>query len=104
MSFQKRVEDFVCAKCATKVKGSGHTNHCPQCLWSAHVDNDPGDRAAECGGMMEPLRIEGSTGHYRIVHRCVVCGIERSVDAGKDDNIEALVALASKNAGAIMGP
>lgn len=104
MSFEKRVEDFVCAKCGTKVKGSGYTNHCPQCLWSQHVDNDPGDRAAECGGMMEPLRIEGSTGHFRLVHRCTMCSTERRVDVGEHDNPEALVALASKNAGAIMGP
>ncbi len=104
MGFQKRVEDFVCAKCGLQVKGSGYTNHCPQCLWSQHVDVDPGDRAAQCGGMMEPLRVEGSTGKYRILHRCTLCGTERRVDTAEDDNSAALLALASKNAGAIMGP
>ena len=68
------------------------------------MDNNPGDRAADCGGMMEPLRIEGSTGQYRIVHKCSVCGVERRVSASPDDNTDALLALASKNAGAIMGP
>lgn len=104
MSFEKRIEDFVCAKCGTSVQGSGYTNHCPQCLWSQHVDNDPGDRAAECGGMMAPLRVEGGTGHFRILHRCTTCGIERRVDTTTSDSVDALFALASKNAGAIMGP
>lgn len=104
MGFEKRVEDFACAQCGTSVQGGGYTNHCPQCLWSKHVDNDPGDRAAACGGMMEPLRVEGSTGRYRLVHRCTLCGIERRVDTNPADNTDALLGLASKNAGAIMGP
>lgn len=104
MSFEKKVEDFVCAKCETRVQGSGYTNHCPKCLWSQHVDNDPGDRAAACGGMMEPIRVEGSTGRFRILHRCASCGVERRVDTSDADNVDALLALASKNAGAIMGP
>lgn len=104
MSFEKRVEDFVCARCHSAVKGTGYTNHCPACLWSQHVDNDPGDRAAECGGIMEPIKLEGSTGRYRILHKCILCGIERRVDTSDDDNTDALLALASKNAGAIMGP
>lgn len=68
------------------------------------MDNDPGDRAAECGGIMEPIKLEGSTGRYRILHKCILCGIERRVDTSDDDNTDALLALASKNAGAIMGP
>lgn len=29
--------------------GSDHRNHCPNCLSSLHVDDEPGDRAADCG-------------------------------------------------------
>ncbi|MEK7061411.1 MAG: RNHCP domain-containing protein, partial [Patescibacteria group bacterium] len=45
MSFVKKIEDFVCKVCGTKVKGTGYTNHCPNCLYSLHVDEEvPGDR------------------------------------------------------------
>ena len=46
MRFIRREENFVCEVCGAKVKGTGYTNHCPQYLWSKHVDKlIPGDRA-----------------------------------------------------------
>lgn len=93
MAFIRVVEDFVCAHCGAEVKGTGYTNHCPVCLWSKHVDNDPGDRASTCGGMMEPVRVEGSTPSYRIMQRCQRCNIERYVKVAENDSSEALVAL-----------
>ena len=33
--------------------GSDHRNHCPNCLSSLHVDEEPGDRASDCGGIMD---------------------------------------------------
>ena len=56
--FTKRVEDFICEKCGTKNVGTGFTNHCFKCLWSKHVDINPGDRAESCQGMMEPFKID----------------------------------------------
>ena len=94
--FQKRVEDFVCEHCGSHVTGNGFTNHCPHCLWSKHVDVNPGDRAAPCGGMMEPIALEGSTPKYRIVHRCKTCGLERRIAVGQNDDTEAVLALAKK--------
>lgn len=96
MSFTKRVEDFVCEKCGAKVTGSGFTNHCPKCLWSKHVDNDPGDRAALCGGMMEPIQLEGSSPKYRIVHKCLKCGLERRVSTSPSDETASVLALAQR--------
>ncbi|MEK7092901.1 MAG: RNHCP domain-containing protein [Patescibacteria group bacterium] len=96
MSFQRRIEDFVCEHCGQRVQGDGYTNHCPKCLWSRHVDVEPGDRAEDCGGMMEPVRLEGSTPAYRIVHRCVKCGTERNNNVRKEDDPAALVALSGK--------
>ena len=55
--FARTVEDFVCEKCGTQVEGDGYTNHCPHCLWSRHVDVNPGDRKATCKGMMEPVAV-----------------------------------------------
>ncbi len=101
MTFIRHIEDFTCGHCKAKVTGSGYTNHCPKCLWSAHVDVDPGDRAAACGGMMEPVRIEGTTPKYIIVHRCVTCGFERRNkidDADEADAIVAIIQTFAKNA------
>lgn len=93
--FQRRIEDFACEHCGALVKGDGYTNHCPKCLWSKHVDVNPGDRAATCGGMMEPVSVEGSSGsQYRICHRCIICGHEKINDANSGDSADALVALA----------
>jgi hypothetical protein len=98
MGFQRNVENFACAHCGAEVVGSGYTNHCPQCLWSKHVDVLPGDRAEECGGMMVPARLEGGTPNYVIVHRCERCGAERKIKVARDDNPDAIVALAKKAA------
>ena len=94
--FQRRIEDFVCAHCGAAIKGSGYTDHCPQCLWGKHVDINPGDRAATCGAMMRPVAIEGSTPAYRIHYRCEKCRHAFLVKAHVSDRSEALVALAKE--------
>ena len=97
MSFTRTKEDFVCAHCGAQIEGSGYTNHCPKCLWSKHVDIDPGDRASTCTGMMEPIGLEGSTPNYRIVHKCLTCGKVARIDASMGDSVDALLALSSKD-------
>lgn len=87
-------ENFTCDHCGLSVEGNGYTNHCPRCLWSKHVDNEPGDRANKCGGMMEPVRVEGGSPTYRIVHRCEACGAELATRQMSDDNVHALCFLA----------
>ena len=96
--FRRTIEDFVCEHCGAFVKGDGYTNHCPHCLWSKHVDVNPGDRAAACKGMMEPQRLEGASPSYRIVHRCVKCGYEKRNDVSNSDVPNALIELAQKTA------
>lgn len=95
--FQRRREDFVCENCGRDVGGNGYTNHCPKCLWSKHVDVHPGDRAEACGGMMAPIRVEGTSPEYSIVHRCVVCRHERKNTATPEDDTDTIIAVA-KNA------
>ena len=68
--FQRRKEDFVCEHCGASVKGNGYTNHCPCCLWSKHVDINPGDRAESCGGLMEPVSVVSRQGHYLLTQKC----------------------------------
>jgi hypothetical protein len=86
--FQRNEENFVCARCGTRVTGDGYTNHCPACLWGMHVDVNPGDRKAECGGMMRPKDIEQKARGWRILHVCEKCGKEMWVRAKDNDNIE----------------
>ena len=70
---------FRCGHCGLDVPGdapgTAHRNHCPNCLWSRHVDDDaPGDRAAECGSLMEPIAISvRGDGEWVLVHRCRGC-------------------------------
>lgn len=51
-------DSFTCKVCGRLVvptgAGSDHRNHCPNCLSSLHLDIEPGDREADCGGIMGP--------------------------------------------------
>ena len=91
--FQKKIEDFVCEKCGTEVRGTGFTNHCPECLWGKHVDINPGDRLSECGGMMKPVGVESRGDDFTILHRCEKCSFERKNKRQERDNFDTLVAL-----------
>ncbi len=93
--FQKTVEDFKCGHCGAEVFGDGYTNHCPKCLWSRHVDINPGDREAVCGGLMEPVSFEKRAGGYVILQRCVLCGFERKNSFVDGDNFEVLLELSN---------
>lgn len=94
--FQKTKEDFICGHCGQEVAGNGYTNHCSRCLWSKHVDINPGDRSANCGGMMEPVSVEVKSGEYTITHRCVKCGFEKRNKTSKDDNFEVVLQISSR--------
>lgn len=54
-------DNFTCRNCGWMVTplgaGTSHRNHCPNCLYSVHLDIEPGDRAADCGGLMEPVAV-----------------------------------------------
>lgn len=99
--FQRKIENFTCGNCGAKVKGTGYTNHCPSCLFSKHVDINPGDRLEPCGGLMEPVGLILEKGKYVITHRCQICGQKRRNQAADNDSVEALVRLSetlAKNA------
>lgn len=75
--FTKNDASFICGHCGKEVLPLGYSsrNHCPFCLWSLHVDINPGDRANECRGLMEPIRVETDPKKgFVIVHRCTKCG------------------------------
>ena len=75
--------------------GTAHRNHCPNCLWSRHVDNRPGDRAADCGAAMEPMAIAvRGGGEWVIVHRCRGCDEVHLNRSAGDDSPLLLLRLA----------
>lgn len=92
--FQKRKEDFICEHCGEKVVGDGYTNHCPHCLWSKHVDINPGDRAETCRGMMEPIAVLVEDQEYKIIHKCTECGAIRRNKRAENDSFETILDLA----------
>lgn len=61
------------------------------------MDEEPGDRAAECRGGMEPIAVWARPGgDWAILHRCRSCGTIHSNRIAGDDNEIALVALATR--------
>jgi rubrerythrin len=95
MGFKKKKENFICEYCGIKVKGTGYTDHCPNCLWSKHVDVDPGDRRETCQGMMEPIAAEQKGDTWRIYYRCQKCGYRQVNRAASDDNIDKIIDLSA---------
>ncbi|MCK5021919.1 MAG: RNHCP domain-containing protein [Candidatus Pacebacteria bacterium] len=91
--FQRKIEDFICENCKEEIKGDGYTNHCPFCLWSKHVDINPGDRASDCRGMMKAVKINKKSDEYIITHRCLKCGYEKNNKVSKKDNFDELLKL-----------
>ena len=88
--FKRCIENFTCERCGTAVIGDGYTNHCPECLWSKHVDIEPGDRASGCGGLMEPKEYLYSVSDRWILHRCTVCGKEKKNRLSENDSLRGL--------------
>ncbi len=99
--FTKNDEGFICRNCGREVLPLGYTsrNHCPFCLFSVHLDVNPGDRASECGGLLEPISAEVDPKKgYIIVSRCRKCGMIRRNKAANEakvqpDDIEKIIKL-----------
>jgi hypothetical protein len=98
--FQRRVEDFHCGRCGREVQGDGYTNHCPACLYSMHVDVNPGDRAESCRGLMAPVDYEVKGAEYVVVHQCTACGAIRRNKMRPEDSMQVLLGLARTRAAA----
>jgi hypothetical protein len=82
---------------APLVNGS-YRNHCPHCLYSRHVDEHPGDRAAGCRALMRPVAVEHHPAKgLMLVHRCTSCGARRrnrtAEDPRQGDDLDRVLAL-----------
>lgn len=58
---------------------------------------NPGDRAATCRGLMEPVGVVKEGGRYSIIHRCIRCDIRRKNKISKQDNFDMVIELARRN-------
>lgn len=94
-------DSFICKVCGRLVvsdgAGSCHRNHCPNCLSSLHLDMEPGDREADCGGIMDAIAVwVRKNGEWAIIHRCRRCGHISSNRVAADDNPMKLMSIAMK--------
>ena len=94
--FKMRDESFTCEYCHQEIKPLGYTarDHCPYCLYSKHVDNNPGDRANNCQGLLKPIAIDNAPkGKYKIVYQCTKCNTKKRNITATDDNQDIILNL-----------
>lgn len=91
-------EEFICEYCGDKVSKLNYTarDHCPHCLYSKHVDINPGDRANNCLGLLKPIDIEKYRNTYKIIYRCESCGMTHKNIVALDDDMNQIILLSSK--------
>jgi ribosome biogenesis GTPase len=94
-------DTFTCKVCETlnlpENAGTRHRNHCSKCLSSIHLDNEPGDRASLCRGVMDAIGVwVRKNGEWAVIHRCRSCGELSSNRIAADDNPALLMSIAVK--------
>ncbi|MFO0006801.1 MAG: RNHCP domain-containing protein [bacterium] len=67
--------------------GAPVRDHCPWCLRGLHVDVVPGDRAADCGGVLDPYAIERRPPDVLLRLRCRACAHTFTVRAHPEDRV-----------------
>lgn len=94
-NFTMRNENFKCENCGKDVKKSSYTarDHCPYCLYSKHVDINPGDRQNKCMGLLKPIGIEKFKDTYKIIYKCEKCNQIHKNIAEKDDDMNLIIQL-----------
>lgn len=90
-------ENFICENCGKEVKKLNYSarDHCPNCLYSKHVDIMPGDRQSNCHGLMKPFEIEKYRNTYKIIYKCQKCNKIKKNIIAKDDDFEKIIELSS---------
>ena len=94
--FSKKDEEFICENCGKLVSKLGYTSrdHCPFCLHSIHIDNNPGDRNCTCLGDLKPIGVEPfKNGLYKIIYRCQKCNVIKKNIQAKDDDINEIIKI-----------
>ena len=93
--FSKNDDFFICEHCGEEVSPLIYTSrdHCPYCLYSKHVDINPGDRLNECKGLLKPVGIEKFKDTYKIVYKCEKCKELHKNVMAKDDDMNIIIEL-----------
>ena len=88
-------ESFICEHCKKFVEKANYTarDHCPHCLYSKHVDINPGDRKNTCKGMLEPIGIEKFKNTYKILYKCEKCGMSHKNIMLNDDSMDKIIEI-----------
>ena len=91
-------ESFICENCKKQVNKLEYSarDHCPFCLYSKHVDINPGDRSNECRGLLEPIEIEKFKNTYKIIYKCKKCNVLHKNIIANDDNFDLIINLSVK--------
>lgn len=94
-TFTMKNENFICENCGKTVNPAMKTarDHCPFCLFSKHVDINPGDRLNTCLGLLKPIGIEKFKSTYKIIYKCDKCHKLHKNVVCDDDNMELIIAL-----------
>ena len=97
--FFKNDNEFICEHCGKKVEKLNYTtrDHCPYCLYSKHVDINPGDRANECKGLLKPIGIEKFKDTYKILYKCEKCHQEHKNIIANDDDMDMIIEISKNN-------
>ena len=92
---------FKCSNCGNivpPVTNGSYRNHCPFCLYSLHLDINPGDRLSNCHGLMKPIGLtySGNKG-WQIQHLCLSCGVKKvckvATDTVESDSYEMIARI-----------
>ena len=94
-NFTKLDEEFICENCNNKVNKLNYSSrdHCPFCLYSKHVDINPGDRLNTCLGLLKPVGIEKFKNTYKVIYKCSKCGMSHNNIIANDDNMDLIIEL-----------
>lgn len=95
--FTMRDEEFICLNCGKKVEKLNYTarDHCPYCLYSIHIDINPGDRLNTCLGLLKPIGIEKFKDTYKIIYKCEKCHEFHKNIQACDDDMNQIIKLSS---------
>ena len=92
-------EKFICEHCGKEVPTLDYSarDHCPYCLYSKHVDVNPGDRANTCHGLLKPVGIDKYKDTYKIVYECEKCHQTHRNIMAKDDNYDMILEISQNH-------
>ncbi|MDO8570668.1 MAG: RNHCP domain-containing protein [Candidatus Daviesbacteria bacterium] len=84
----------MCEVCGMFVIGNGYTDHCSNCLYGKHVDDQtPGDRSSDCCGLLKPIGIRSKHGKYQIQYSCAKCSKISYCKTVDNDNFDEILKL-----------